>query len=619
MTTTKLMSVEFRYTSILALALLAVNLASCSTVRRWDVCNSEATDCQPGYVCNLSTFRCVLLTDAGALDGPSQPDGQVSPVDGVRPTDSPGDTTIADGPMDAAGTEAVADGRLPGPEVAVDTRVPDAAGTCGVNGDCIDPAKGFCVAGVCTGCTAAICLSTVDDGAAVCATTGAAAGKCVECVADGECSKNPARSFCVNNACTGCTAALCGGKVDSGAGLVCATTGSAAGQCVECVDNMTCTNDLGKGFCVSNACTGCQNAGANACSGAKPACATSGAAVGQCVECVDNTGCTASAAKGFCVGNACTGCTAALCAGRTDGKTACAAAGTFAGQCVTCTSNAQCAGATPVCASATDTCRACAGDSECSATGPGVCMTDGHCATDGEAIYVGTLGSATCSESNAGTVQAPVCSLLAGVGLAKSASKPVVVVRGALNPASTTISVSSPVTIVGRSSAVLAPAAPGADCITITSGDITLRNLTIQGTASPKTGIGINANPGTGSTVTLHMDTCAVKDNPGGGILLNGAAFDIKNTTVTGNGVGTTGAVSWGGIYVQSLPATGPANLALVSVNNNKQVGLSCAGAIAGTGVLASGNIGGIDINTTCAITACTPASTTCGAQTTPQ
>jgi hypothetical protein len=245
-------------------------------------------------------------------------------------------------------------------------------------------------------------------------------------------------------------------------------------------------------------------------------------------------------------------------------------------------------------------------------------MTDGHCATDAEAIYVGPVSS--CNESNVGTAQAPVCSLQNGVSIAKSGSKPVVVLRGTLTSAVTTISVSSPLTIVGKNAAVISPSA-GGDAITITSGEIYLRNLTIQGTASPKTGIGINANPGTGSAVTLHMDTCAVTDNPGGGILLNGAAFDIENTTVTGNGAGTssTGA-SYGGIRVESLPTTGPTNLNLASVKENKQVGLSCARGITGTGVLASGNTGGVDITTnTCAITACTAASTTCGAQSMPQ
>jgi hypothetical protein len=159
-------------------------------------------------------------------------------------------------------------------------------------------------------------------------------------------------------------------------------------------------------------------------------------------------------------------------------------------------------------------------------------------------------------------------------------------------------------------------AALGGDCITITGGEIYLRNLTIQGSSSPATGMGINATSGT----TLHMDTCAVINNPGGGILLNGAAFDIKNTTVTGNGVGTTGSTTWGGIFVQSLPASGSAILTLASIKNNTSggTGLACVGAIQGTGVLASGNTP-VDITPSCNITACTLASTTCGAQSQPQ
>jgi hypothetical protein len=246
-------------------------------------------------------------------------------------------------------------------------------------------------------------------------------------------------------------------------------------------------------------------------------------------------------------------------------------------------------------------------------------MTDGHCATDGEAIYVGP--TSTCASGNAGTPQAPVCSLLAGVGLAKAGSKPVVVTRGALTAASTTISVTAPLTIVGRNSAILSPADPGADAITINSGEIYLRNLTIQGSASPKTGIGINANPGTGAAVTLHMDTCAVTNNPGGGILLNGAAFDIKNTTVMGNGPNAV-STQWGGIFVQSLPSVGPSSLDLVSIQTNDGGGLTCSAStpIQGAGVLSVGNIHTVaEISPACNITTCTPAGTTCGAQSTPQ
>jgi len=247
-------------------------------------------------------------------------------------------------------------------------------------------------------------------------------------------------------------------------------------------------------------------------------------------------------------------------------------------------------------------------------------MTDGHCATDGEAIYVGPVGS--CDEGNAGTALKPVCTLLTGVGLVKAGPpKTVMVVRGALAPASTTIAVSSPLTIVGKSSAIVSSGALGADAITITSGDITLRNLTIQGTASPKTGIGINAYPAPSSTVTLHMDTCAVKNNPGGGILLNGAAFDIKNTSVTGNGPGIfSGSVSWGGVLVQSPPTGGPTNLSLVTVQTNDGGGVTCSAGIQGSGVLSTGNTTTVNqVSPACAVTACTTASATCGAQSTPQ
>jgi hypothetical protein len=252
-------------------------------------------------------------------------------------------------------------------------------------------------------------------------------------------------------------------------------------------------------------------------------------------------------------------------------------------------------------------------------------MTDGHCATDNETIYVGTAATTACSDTTGmGGPSTPVCSAAYGISLAKTGSKSVVLVRGALTPPSpgstTTIAVPAPLTIVGKNNAIIAPAT-GADALLITSGDITLRNLTIQGNAAPATGIGISAAPAPGSTVTLHMDTCVIANNPGGGILLNGAAFDIKNTTVTGNGPNTT--TGWGGISVQNAPASGPTTFNLVSIKDNGQIGLTCAGSIAstdtGTGVLATGNVGGIQITSICGITACTPASTTCGAQSTPQ
>jgi hypothetical protein len=249
-------------------------------------------------------------------------------------------------------------------------------------------------------------------------------------------------------------------------------------------------------------------------------------------------------------------------------------------------------------------------------------MHDGHCATDAETIYVGSAGTVQCSASNSGTFAAPVCSLASGVGLAKMNGRPLVVVRGTLAPASTTIAVSTTITIVGRTGATLIPADAGADCITITGGEVFLRNLAVQGTTSPASGMGINVAPPSGATATLHMETCAVRNNPGGGILLNGAAFDIRNTVVSGNGPGTVLAtgLTWGGIYLQSIPTSGPADFSLVSIQSNNGGGLTCTGAVQGSGLLASLNTNTVSqIGSLCAITSCPAASSTCGAQAQPQ
>jgi hypothetical protein len=238
-----------------------------------------------------------------------------------------------------------------------------------------------------------------------------------------------------------------------------------------------------------------------------------------------------------------------------------------------------------------------------------------------ETVYVQNSG--TCSTTaTGGTATTPFCFAATGVGTAKTNNKPLVVLMGPLAGGFTGVSLTTPLTVVGKS-AVITPTA-STDGISVNGGEIYLRNLTVQGSTSLATGIGINAAPAPGSTVTLHMDTCAVTNNPSGGILLNGAAFDIKNTTVSNNGSGTTiGGTRWGGIRVDSLPTAGPTTLSLVTVQGNGQVGLSCAGSVTtSSSVLATENNNSTnpaDQISGCGFTACTPASTTCGAQSTPQ
>ena len=702
-----------------------------------DYCQ-KAGDCTGGRVCNVASSTCIVPdASLGTLDGTAG--GSDAPNDAAE--DSPYANEAGGAPLDASPSKEVGEAGLPVDTRGVDTAVTDAravdtagpdvntvdaAGTCGVNQNCTDPTKAFCVAGMCAGCqtagatacgtqvcdvvtgkcvectadpqctkdpskafcvanactgcntTGATGCSARTDGKILCATTGAAAGQCVECAADAQCTKDPAKGFCVANACTGCSATGCAARTDGK--TVCASSGASSGQCVECAADSQCTSDPAKGFCVANVCTGCNTAGATGCAAridGKMVCSTSGTSAGQCVECAADSQCTSNPAKGFCVANACTSCSAAGatgCAGRTDGKTVCATNGTASGQCVECTADTQCTSSaaksfcvanscagcqsaaanacsvrsatTPVCGTtgicvqcntsadctvttkpicAANVCGACTADSQCSAklgaTGnPGVCMKniDGHCATDAETVYVQN-SPATClnSGTSAGAPSTPFCTARTGVNVAGTTTgKILVVLTGAL--ADFSISVPSKVlTVVGRT-AVITPA-PSTDGIDITTGEVFLRSVAVQGSPSSgsPTNPGINASTGT----TLHMDTCTVTNNLGGGILLNGAAFDIENTAVTGNGPGTApgSGASYGGIRIDALPVSGSTTLNLITVQNNPGPGVSCSGIVQGTGVLATGNTLS-QIGTTCGFTSCSTSDggATCGAQSTP-
>jgi hypothetical protein len=139
------------------------------------------------------------------------------------------------------------------------------------------------------------------------------------------------------------------------------------------------------------------------------------------------------------------------------------------------------------------------------------------------------------------------------------------------------------------------------------SGSVFMRALKL----SPSTSMGISAKGG-----TLRLDTVTVENCMGGGILLDGAAFDIRNAAVTANGPGTLGSTTWGGILVNKASPTGPNSLNLVTVQNNMGGGVACSVPLSSTmGVLASMNTLGLDIGQTCAFPSCGSASSTCGAQ----
>jgi hypothetical protein len=224
---------------------------------------------------------------------------------------------------------------------------------------------------------------------------------------------------------------------------------------------------------------------------------------------------------------------------------------------------------------------------------------DGHCAIDSETLYV--ENRAGCTDAvGGGTSTKPFCSMQGAVtGL--TAGK-LIVVRGPVGSAASGLSVAN-VSIVGQSSAVIAAALSPA--LRITSGNAYLRDLTLGSVSD----VGCVAVAGS----TLRMDHVAATSSRGG-ILIDGAGFDIRNTTVQFNNSTPTADSVWAGVRIQGpVPAAGPRVLTQVTISNNNGPGLSCAVAIQGTGVFVANNTLS-DVSQSCAITACSPAGPTCGA-----
>lgn len=384
---------------------------------------------------------------------------------------------------------------------------------------------------------------------------------------------------------------------------VCAPTGA----CVACLASTDCSDAAPICTVATNTCAKCT--GDDQCKDrapAIPACAASG----KCVECTTKDHCKPTPMKPVCdtTMNACTGCkTGTECAMIDPMKPACATSGA----CVECVSNTDCKETTkPICDKTSNTCKPCKADAECT-EGPKVCMShdDGRCAKDDETIYVqATTNCASTAGAANGTATLPYCSLdpvIAALGT--MTAKNLVVVTGTVDKGPPFAIAGRPISIVGKANASVGgvPAA-----IRLTAGDLYIRNVELF------TGNSLGCQAGTGST--LRLDHVVVTGNKLGGILLDGAAFDIKDTTVTKNGPGVfNGAVDWGGIFVNNPPAAGPTKLQRVTVQNNLEAGIKCSVALMMTmtsGILASGNMSP-DIHPTCMVAACGAASATCGAQ----
>jgi hypothetical protein len=282
------------------------------------------------------------------------------------------------------------------------------------------------------------------------------------------------------------------------------------------------------------------------------------------------------------------------------------------GQCVVCATSADCKAdpTKPICDVANQKCIACTADRQCAdklGANPGVCMAhqDGRCATDAETFYVSSQTGCSDTGTNAGTSSMPFCTLDPAASAA-GGTKSTVVVRGAVTAVAAAFGGSAEISVIGQQSGVVVSV--GTSTLHVEPGKrLYVRALSVTAAA----GVGIIAD----GMSTLRLERVTVSNSAKGGIHLAGASFDISNSTITGNGPGFDGAISWGGIYVQFPPTSGLSQLALMSITNNKAVGITCTGGITGSGVLASANSGGIDINPTCGFAPCATANATCGAQ----
>ncbi len=199
----------------------------------------------------------------------------------------------------------------------------------------------------------------------------------------------------------------------------------------------------------------------------------------------------------------------------------------------------------------------------------------------------------------------PACTLDAARALI-TGNRRLVLVHGPVEGFDWTLPAGGPVSIIGQQAAAVSGGARVGARFGGT-GEVYMRDMTVAYSMLQ----GIVAGQGT----TLRLDRMTVQTNGGGGILLDRARFDIRNTLVSDNGPGQQGAqIFWGGILVQSPPAGGPARLERVSAVSNRQVGISCSAAIEGTGVLASGNVGGVETTPACGLNLCTPGAAGCGA-----
>jgi hypothetical protein len=289
-----------------------------------------------------------------------------------------------------------------------------------------------------------------------------------------------------------------------------------ANTCVECLKREDCTAPNGACDLATKRCVGCLEK--TDCAGTQaPACDT---ATKTCVGCLEKADCGGTTPACDTAAKTCVGCLEKSdCAGATP------VCDVGARTCVGCLEKSDCGGAKPICEA--KACRGCKADSECA--DPGVCMDDGHCATSDEVVYVrNDVG--VCSDPGPGTSGQPFCSPQPAIA-ALTASRSVLLLDGpAPMDRAAFNGLAFPAVVVGKNAAVINPGSGKG--LFLTAGSVVrVRGLTISGGPGS---LGVQADTG----AVLHMDRCLIQNNSVGGILINGAGYDIQNTIIANNAYG---------------------------------------------------------------------------------
>jgi hypothetical protein len=485
-----------------------------------------------GLLALLGSVAGCLVKDSAVPE--VKTDGPTAASDAAR-TDGSGDG----GSAGAIGTEmGGSDGPAGSGPVDAPPPASDGAGTCAKDQECAP--LPYCVAGKCGTCTVDFCKTI--SATPFCGP----AGLCVPCLASSDCDPNSSTPLCVNNACAGCSLPQpdAGAPSDGGA----ARDGGASAR--------SCSAIAGKNVCEPSS--------------------------GRCVQCVEHSDCPVTTP--ICSANMCVPCTPGpSCMMRDPSKPVC---DTASGSCVECLGSDNCTGdpKKPICHPDEHKCYPCVADGECAAKpgfeAPAICMfhQDGRCATEGESIYVQNLPSCTGGGGGQGTAASPFCLSQDAIGKV-SPSRRVIVMKGS-NSNFTAQLPDGEVTIIGKDGATINPGVFIG--INLLKGSLYVRGLTVESGAN----VGVVAAAGT----TLKMDRCLIHNNKGG-LVIDGAGYQIVNTIIAANQAGgypsVLGAI--GGVYLKSA-SKGLTEFRYNTIVNNKNYGLECAGPYVTSGLIVYNN-----------------------------